>query len=163
MTFHEIPRFAPECFSYLHNKSTAKYKRFRDGLAQLLKEGVASEFQLLDAGPAQVPLLGAVGPLQFEVLQYRLEGEYAAETRLEPASLVARPLAQAAARRPARPRRAAGAFVRRGAGPRFQRLAGRPAAQRVGAENLHRQERGLDHHRPAVPAARRREMRNPSL
>ena len=87
VSFDEIPRFAPECFSYLHNKSTAKYKRFRDGLQQLLKEGVASEFQLLDtAGAAQVPLLGAVGPLQFEVLQYRLEGEYAAETRLEPAS-----------------------------------------------------------------------------
>jgi|688.fasta_scaffold224402_1 peptide chain release factor 3 len=85
VAFHEIPRFAPECFSYLHNKSTAKYKRFRDGLEQLLKEGVASEFKLLDAGPVQVPLLGAVGPLQFEVLQYRLDGEYAAETRLEPA------------------------------------------------------------------------------
>ena len=83
VTFDEIPRFAPECFAYLHNKSTAKYKRFRDGLEQLLKEGVASEFKLLDAGPVQVPLLGAVGPLQFEVLQYRLEGEYAAETRLE--------------------------------------------------------------------------------
>lgn len=85
VVFHEIPRFAPECFSYLHNKSTAKYKRFRDGLQQLLKEGVASEFRLLDAGPTQVPLLGAVGPLQFEVLQYRLEGEYAADTRLETA------------------------------------------------------------------------------
>jgi peptide chain release factor 3 len=84
--FHEIPRFAPECFSWLHNKSTAKYKRFRDGLAQFLKEGVASEFKLLDTGPAQVPLLGAVGPLQFEVLQYRLAGEYAAETRMEPAN-----------------------------------------------------------------------------
>jgi len=86
VVFDEIPRFAPECFSYLHNKSTAKYKRFRDGLQQLLKEGVASEFQLLDAGPAQVPLLGAVGPLQFEVLQHRLENEYAAETRVEPAT-----------------------------------------------------------------------------
>jgi peptide chain release factor 3 len=85
VAFQEIPRFAPECFSYLHNKSTAKYKRFRDGLEQLLKEGVASEFKLLDAGPVQVPLLGAVGPLQFEVLQYRLDGEYGAETRLEPA------------------------------------------------------------------------------
>lgn len=85
VAFHEIPRFAPECFSYLHNKSTAKYKRFRDGLEQLLKEGVASEFKLLDAGPVQIPLLGAVGPLQFEVLQYRLVGEYGAETRLEPA------------------------------------------------------------------------------
>jgi peptide chain release factor 3 len=86
VVFDEIPRFAPECFSYLHNKSTAKYKRFRDGLEQLLKEGVASEFKLLDAGPVQVPLLGAVGPLQFEVLQHRLENEYAAETRLEPAN-----------------------------------------------------------------------------
>jgi len=81
--FDEIPRFPPECFSFLHNSSTAKYKRFRDGLQQLLKEGVASEFQLLDSVGAQIPLLGAVGPLQFEVLQYRLNGEYAAETRLE--------------------------------------------------------------------------------
>jgi peptide chain release factor 3 len=86
VTFDEIPRFAPECFSFLHNKSTAKYKRFRDGLQQLLKEGVASEFQLLDTEGPQIPLLGAVGPLQFEVLQYRLEGEYAAETRIEPAN-----------------------------------------------------------------------------
>lgn len=85
IVFDEIPRFAPECFSYLHNKSTAKYKRFRDGLEQLLKEGVASEFKLLDAGPVQIPLLGAVGPLQFEVLQHRLENEYAADSRLEPA------------------------------------------------------------------------------
>jgi peptide chain release factor 3 len=83
VAFDEIPRFAPECFAFLHNKSTAKYKRFRDGLQQLLKEGVASEFQLLDGGTSNVPLLGAVGPLQFEVLQYRLDGEYAAETRLE--------------------------------------------------------------------------------
>ena len=86
VTFDEIPRFAPECFSFLHNKSTAKYKRFRDGLQQLLKEGVASEFQLLETSAQQVPLLGAVGPLQFEVLQYRLEGEYAAETRIEQAN-----------------------------------------------------------------------------
>jgi peptide chain release factor 3 len=86
VTFDEIPRFAPECFSFLHNKSTAKYKRFRDGLVQLLKEGVASEFILIDNEGPQIPLLGAVGPLQFEVLQYRLEGEYAAETRIEQAS-----------------------------------------------------------------------------
>lgn len=86
VTFDEIPRFAPECFAFLHNKSTAKYKRFRDGLAQLLKEGVASEFELVDADGPKIPLLGAVGPLQFEVLQYRLEGEYAAETRLEQAN-----------------------------------------------------------------------------
>ncbi len=84
--FDEIPRFAPECFSYLTNKSTAKYKRFQSGLEQLLKEGVASEFTLLDAATnSSSVLLGAVGPLQFEVLQHRLEGEYAAETRIESA------------------------------------------------------------------------------
>jgi peptide chain release factor 3 len=82
----EIPRFPPECFSYLTNKSTAKYKRFQSGLDQLLKEGVASEFKLLDAATnSSSVLLGAVGPLQFEVLQHRLEGEYAAETRIESA------------------------------------------------------------------------------
>jgi peptide chain release factor 3 len=85
IAFDEIPRFAPECFAYLHNTSTAKYKRFRDGLQQLLKEGVATEFQVLDTG-AQIPLLGAVGPLQFEVLQYRLQSEYGADSRMESAS-----------------------------------------------------------------------------
>jgi peptide chain release factor 3 len=86
VAFDEIPRFAPECFCHLHNRSTAKYKRFRDGLRQLLKEGVASEFLPLDGASGAAPLLGAVGPLQFEVLQYRLENEYGAETRMEPAN-----------------------------------------------------------------------------
>lgn len=38
---------------------------------------------MLESTGQQIPLLGAVGPLQFEVLQHRLEGEYAADTRLE--------------------------------------------------------------------------------
>ncbi len=80
--FHEIPRFPPECFSYLVNRSTAKFKRFRDGLDQLLAEGVAQAFEIPDA-VTRIPLLGAVGPLQFEVLQYRLENEYGAECRME--------------------------------------------------------------------------------
>ncbi|MFD0892514.1 peptide chain release factor 3 [Luteolibacter ambystomatis] len=83
VSFDEIPRFAPECFAFLHNRSTAKYKRFQAGLEQMLKEGVVTEFNLLDAIGIAVPLLGAVGPLQFEVLQHRLENEYGAETRLE--------------------------------------------------------------------------------
>ncbi len=86
VVFDEIPRFAPECFAYLHNASTAKFKRFRAGLAQMLKEGVVTEFRPLDTTGAYVPLLGAVGPLQFEVLQHRLQGEYDAETRIEHAS-----------------------------------------------------------------------------
>lgn len=80
--YDEMPRFAPECFAYLHNENTAKFKRFRDGLDQLLKEGVAQPFELPDAF-VRIPLLGAVGPLQFDVLKYRLETEYSAEVRLE--------------------------------------------------------------------------------
>jgi len=85
LRFRETPRFAPECFAFLRNTSTAKYKRFRDGLEQLLKEGVAQVFDLPDA-VQKVPLLGAVGPLQFEVMQYRMETEYLAECRIEQAS-----------------------------------------------------------------------------
>ena len=82
--FNEIPRFAPECFAYLHNPQTSNYKRFRLGLDQLLQEGVV---QVLDLGNrnSAVPLLAALGPLQFEVVQYRLQSEYGAESRLEPA------------------------------------------------------------------------------
>lgn len=82
--FEEIPRFAPECFAYVHSLSTATLKRFREGLDQLLREGVAQMFELKDA-IVRIPLLGAVGPLQFEVLNYRLESEYGAECRIESA------------------------------------------------------------------------------
>ena len=84
IVYREIPRFPPEAFAYLHNPSTAKYKQFRKGLDQLLQEGVVQRLRLKDAA-ANVPLLAAVGPLQFEVVQYRLQSEYGAETRLEPA------------------------------------------------------------------------------
>jgi peptide chain release factor 3 len=84
VSFDEMPRFAPEIFAYLHNDSTAKFKRFREGVAQLLKEGVAQSYELPDS-PVRIPLLGAVGSLQFDVLQYRLETEYGAPTRIESA------------------------------------------------------------------------------
>ncbi len=83
IVYDEIPRFAPECFAYLHNPSTAHYKRFRAGLEHLLQEGVVQTFQFNNAAQ-RLPLLGAVGPLQFEVLQFRLETEYGAKSRLEP-------------------------------------------------------------------------------
>jgi peptide chain release factor 3 len=84
ISYKEIPRFTPEAFSYLHNPNTAKYKQFRQGLDQLLQEGVIQVLHLRDAG-AKIPLLAAVGPLQFEVVQFRLESEYGAESRLESA------------------------------------------------------------------------------
>jgi peptide chain release factor 3 len=85
LVFHEIPRFTPECFAWLQSPSTAQFKRFREGLTQLLQEGVVQAFQFKDAGQ-RVPLLGAVGPLQFEVVQYRMQTEYGAESRLEQGS-----------------------------------------------------------------------------
>ncbi len=82
--YNEIPKFAPECFAWLHSPSTAQFKRFREGLEQLLQEGVVQSF-LLKNSAQRVPLLGAVGPLQFDVVQYRLESEYGAQSRLESA------------------------------------------------------------------------------
>lgn len=84
LVFDEIPHFAPESFAWIHSTSTAQFKRFREGLEQLLQEGVAQSFLLRQAA-RRVPLLGAVGPLQFEVVQYRLQTEYGAQSRLEPA------------------------------------------------------------------------------
>jgi peptide chain release factor 3 len=78
----EIPRFAPEHFASLHCANTIDSKRFRTGLHHLLQEGVVQAFTLKDAA-WRVPLLGAVGLLQFEVLQYRLLAEYGAQSRLE--------------------------------------------------------------------------------
>ena len=84
LVYDQIPRFTPECFAWLQSPSTAQFKRFREGLEQLLQEGVAQAFQLKDSSQ-RVPLLGAVGPLQFEVVQYRMQSEYGAESRLDPA------------------------------------------------------------------------------
>jgi peptide chain release factor 3 len=85
IAYHEIPRFPPECFAFLHNPNPGKFKQFRQGLEQLLQEGVMQVFELRD-GTQKVPLLAAVGPLQFEVVQYRLESEYGAPSQLETAT-----------------------------------------------------------------------------
>ena len=82
--YKEIPRFTPESFAYLHNPNTAKYKQFRQGLDQLLQEGVIQVLHLRNTS-IKIPLLAAVGPLQFEVVQFRLESEYGAVSRLESA------------------------------------------------------------------------------
>lgn len=85
IAYDPLPQFAAECFAWLHHSSPAQFKRFRAGLDHLLQEGAVQAFHIPDS-VQRVPLLGAVGPLQFEVLQYRLESEYGATTRLEPAS-----------------------------------------------------------------------------
>lgn len=82
--YQEIPQFSPECFAYLHSTNSTQFKRFREGLRQLLQEGVVQTLTL-DDSTARGPLLAAVGPLQFEVVQYRLKSEYGADSRMESA------------------------------------------------------------------------------
>jgi len=82
--YDEIPHFTPEAFLYLSNPNPYKGKRFREGLEQLLQEGVIQEL-ILDSSTQNTRLLAAVGPLQFDVVRFRLESEYGAESRAEPA------------------------------------------------------------------------------
>jgi len=82
LCFNEIPSFAPECFAYIQNTTSSSYKSFRKGLDHLLAEDIVQSFFPKNA-TRNVPLLGAVGPLQFDVLQYRLKDEYSVETNLE--------------------------------------------------------------------------------
>jgi peptide chain release factor 3 len=82
--FDEIPRFPPEVFAFISNPNPSDAKKFRTGLEQLLQEGVVQTLAARSAPPGST-LLAAVGPLQFEVVQYRLKSEYGAESRLEAA------------------------------------------------------------------------------
>lgn len=81
IVYGEIPRFAPECFAFLENEATSGYKAFRKGMGFLLSENIVQSFTLKEPKNA-MPLLGAVGPLQFEVMQYRLKDEYGADSYL---------------------------------------------------------------------------------
>jgi peptide chain release factor 3 len=84
--YQEIPQFSPEWFAYLHSTNSSQFKQFREGLKQLLQEGVIQTLTLAEEN-GRGPLLAAVGPLQFEVVQYRLKSEYGADSRTEPAGL----------------------------------------------------------------------------
>jgi len=81
--FPAIPSFAPEIFSIARVKDTSKYKQFRKGIAQLDEEGVVQVLRERDQGEA-APILAAVGPMQFEVAQHRLENEFGAPVELSP-------------------------------------------------------------------------------
>jgi peptide chain release factor 3 len=83
IAYDEIPRFPPEVFTYISNPSSSDAKKYRAGLEQLLQEGVVQAFNARNSPPGAT-LLAAVGPLQFEVVQWRLQSEYGAESRLTP-------------------------------------------------------------------------------
>ncbi|NLB35681.1 MAG: peptide chain release factor 3 [Elusimicrobia bacterium] len=81
--YNVITRFAPEIFAYISNPKPSNYKSFRKGIEHFLAEDLVQAFHLPD-NPDPLPLLGAVGPLQFEVLQHRLKEEYGADSSLRP-------------------------------------------------------------------------------
>lgn len=82
IVYDAIPPFPAECYAYFHNTDTQNFKRFRAGIDQLLQEKVVQRIYPIDA-VSNIPLLGAVGPLQFDVVSYRLETEYRAPARME--------------------------------------------------------------------------------
>ena len=80
--FHAVPRFAPEQFASVRLADPGARKGFLKGLGQIAEEGVVQVFW--PKGGAPLPILGAIGRLQFEVLQHRLKDEYACPVLLEP-------------------------------------------------------------------------------
>jgi peptide chain release factor 3 len=82
--FKGIPSFSPELFKYVENADPMKSKQLAKGIDQLMDEGVAQLFTLKANGRK---IIGTVGALQFEVIQYRLEHEYGALCRYEPINL----------------------------------------------------------------------------
>ncbi|MBQ9466983.1 MAG: peptide chain release factor 3 [Muribaculaceae bacterium] len=82
--FRGLPSFSPEMFKYIENNDPMKAKQLNRGVEQLMDEGVAQLFTNQFNGRK---IIGTVGQLQFEVIQYRLLHEYGAQCRWEPISL----------------------------------------------------------------------------
>ena len=88
--FKGLPSFSPEMFKYIENADPMKHadpmkqKQLDKGIHQLMDEGVAQLFVNQHTGRK---IIGTVGQLQFEVIQYRLLHEYGAQCRWEPISL----------------------------------------------------------------------------
>ncbi len=79
--FKGIPSFSPEIFKELENRDPMKTKQLEKGISQLSEEGVA---QLFIQEPGHRKIIGTVGDLQFEVIQFRLEHEYGAKCAFIP-------------------------------------------------------------------------------
>ncbi len=80
VNYKGIPSFSPEHFRYINNSDPLKAKQLNKGIDQLMDEGVAQLFTLSFNGRKVV---GTVGALQFEVIQYRLLHEYGAKSSFE--------------------------------------------------------------------------------
>jgi len=80
--YEGIPTFAPEHFARVTQKDTLKRKQFVKGTAQIAQEGAIQIFQVPQTGMEEV-IVGVVGTLQFEVLEYRLKNEYNVDIRMD--------------------------------------------------------------------------------
>ena len=80
LIYEGIPSFSPEHFRYINNADPMKSKQLSKGINQLMDEGVAQLFTL-DLNGRKV--IGTVGALQYEVIQYRLQHEYGAKCSYE--------------------------------------------------------------------------------
>ncbi|KAM3102517.1 peptide chain release factor 3 [Phormidesmis sp. 146-12] len=82
LEYEGIPCFSPEIFAYLRNPNPSKFKQFRKGVSELREEGAVQIMYSADDAKRD-PILAAVGQLQFEVVQFRLQNEYGVETQVE--------------------------------------------------------------------------------
>ncbi|MBV9345799.1 MAG: peptide chain release factor 3, partial [Gammaproteobacteria bacterium] len=84
LTFTGVPDFAPEIFRRAVLKDPLRMKALQKGLAQLCEEGATQLFKPLRSNDL---ILGAVGPLQFEVVAFRLQDEYGVQCVFEPVTV----------------------------------------------------------------------------
>ena len=82
LEYEGIPCFSPELFAVLRNPNPSKFKQFRKGVSELQEEGAVQIMYSVDESKRE-PILAAVGQLQFEVVQFRMQSEYNVETTLE--------------------------------------------------------------------------------
>lgn len=81
-SFADFPVFPPEQFARVQAKDTMKRKQFVKGITQLTQEGTVQLFQQAGAGTESY-IVGTVGSLQFEVLEYRLKNEYGVDILMQ--------------------------------------------------------------------------------
>lgn len=84
VAFPGIPSFSPEKFCYIRNPNPSTYKSFQKGIDQLLMEGAVQALRQRNDDGGGPLILAAVGQLQFEVVQARLESEYGVQSIMEP-------------------------------------------------------------------------------
>ncbi len=80
--YEGIPSFSPEIFARVHVSNSMKRKQFQKGMSQLAQEGAIQIFKEIHIGVEEY-VVGAVGVLQLEVLEYRLKNEYGVEPSVQ--------------------------------------------------------------------------------